>query len=100
MPNKNIIQNSLKLIKQCPVCNTKYLLDKIEVVADESDGYLLHFSCHNCFNALLAKIAPLPFGVIGSATLTDLEANEVLKFLNAGAVSTDDVLEVYQQLEK
>jgi|GEM_PF-351457 len=99
MSNKNIIKNSLKLIKQCPVCNSEYLLEKITVVAGEEDGYLLHFSCNHCANALLVKIAPLPFGVIGSAMLTDLEANEVLKFKNAGTVSVDDVLEVYQNLE-
>lgn len=99
MSNKNIIQNSLKLIKQCPVCSSKYLIEKIAIVSDEEDGYLLHFSCHNCANALLAKIAPLPFGIIGSAVLTDLEANEVLKFKNAGSVSVDDVLEVYEKLE-
>jgi len=96
--NKSIIQNSLKLIKSCPICAVKYEIEKVQVVDDKED-ILVHFGCKNCHSSLLAHIAEMPFGVVGSAILTDLSAPEVMKFKNANAVSVDDVLEVYEKLE-
>lgn len=97
--NKNIIQNSLKLVKSCPVCTNRYTTTMAEVVQEQNTGYLVYFSCNNCQSSLLAQISEMPFGLIGSAMLTDLELNEVLKFKNSEKVSVDDVLEVYKKLE-
>ena len=96
---KNIIQNSLKLIKHCPVCADKYEIANAQIVDWEDDSVLVYFNCAKCQSSLLAQIAEMPFGVVGSAMLTDLEADEVLKFKNANVVNTDDVLEVYKKLE-
>lgn len=98
--NKNIIENSLKLVKNCPVCSTKYTEKSAEVASEIESGYLMYFSCKKCSSSLLAQVVEVPFGLIGSAMLTDLELNEVLKFKNSEKVSVDDVLEVYQELEK
>ncbi|MFH1457500.1 MAG: hypothetical protein ABIF17_05380 [Patescibacteria group bacterium] len=105
MHNKNkIIINSLKLVKQCPVCNNKYSEKSAEVVRETETGYLIYFTCVHCSSSLLAQINEMPFGLIGSAMLTDLELNEVLKFNpptgGAEKVTVDDVLEIYQKLEK
>ena len=101
MQNKNtLIQNSLKLIKSCPVCATEYTLVMADVVEDLEDAYLVYFSCSNCCSSLLAQVNEVPFGLIGSAMLTDLELNEVLKFKNSEKVCIDDVLEVYKKLEQ
>ncbi|MCG2687093.1 hypothetical protein L6278_03115 [Candidatus Parcubacteria bacterium] len=98
--NKDIIQNSLKLVKNCPVCRTKYTIPMADVVQELETGYLVYFSCANCKSSLLTQISEMPFGLIGSAMLTDLELNEVLKFKNGEKVTVDDVLEVYESLEK
>jgi len=100
MQNKNIIQNSLKLVKSCPVCSTKYTVVMADVVEELETGYLIYFSCANCKSSLLTQINEMPFGLIGSAMLTDLELNEILKFKNGERVNVDDVLEVYKKLEK
>ena len=97
--NKKIIDNSLKLVKNCPVCNSKYTEKSVAIAAEIESGYLMYFSCQKCSSSLLAQIVEMPFGLIGSAMLTDLELNEVLKFKNAEKVNVDDVLEVYQKLE-
>ncbi|MFH1610846.1 MAG: hypothetical protein ABIA91_03050 [Patescibacteria group bacterium] len=101
MNNRNkIIENSLKLVKSCPVCNSKYTEKSAEVASEIEAGYLIYFACHKCSSSLLAQVVEAPFGLIGSAMLTDLELNEVLKFKNGEKVSVDDVLDVYQKLEK
>ena len=98
MNNKdtNIISSSLKLIKECPVCHTHYDIKKVQILDYSEDGVLVYFFCPICLSSLLANIIEMPFGVIGSAMLTDLEADEVLKFKKTGAVTVDDVLQVYQ----
>lgn len=97
--NQGIISNSLRLIKQCPVCNTKYTSRKVQIVDFSDTGVLLYFSCPVCFSSLLANVTEMPFGLVGSAMLTDLQFNEVKKFKNADPVNADDVLGVYKALE-
>ncbi len=97
--NKDIIQNALKLVKNCPACATKYTIPMADVVQELNTGYLVYFSCTKCQSSLLTQVSEIPFGLIGSAMLTDLELNEVLKFKNSEKVSVDDVLEVYKKLE-
>lgn len=97
---QDIIENSLKLIKECPVCSTKYILNCASVVDKNENGFLMYFSCAHCSSSLLANIIEMPFGLVGSAMLTDLELNEVQKFKNKQPVTTDDVLGVYKYLEK
>lgn len=98
--DKNIILNSLRLIKVCPVCNTKYTQNTAKVVDKaEEYGILIHFSCPVCKTSLVVNMFELPFGLVGSAMVTDLQADEILKFKNSEKVTVDDVLEVYQELE-
>ena len=100
--NSRIIKSSLKLIRSCPVCNSKYTPSTARVIEngdDEENGVLVYFSCPRCSSSLLARVVELPFGVVGSAMLTDLEADEVEKFKNSDEVTVDDVLEVYRELE-
>lgn len=89
----------MRLIKQCPVCQTNYEVRKIQIVDFTESGVLVYFFCSICQSSLLAQIAEMPFGIIGSATLTDLQAEEVNKFKHSGPVTVDDVLETYQKLE-
>ncbi|HPI67115.1 MAG TPA: hypothetical protein PKZ16_01030 [bacterium] len=96
--NKNIINGSLRLIKQCPVCATKYEARKIQIIDFTENGVLVHFFCDVCQSSLLAQITEMPFGIVGSAMLTDLVAEEVNKFRNSGPVTIDDVIEVHQKL--
>ena len=96
--NKNIIQNSLRLIKQCPVCSTKYTVSRAKIVDITEDGFIIYFSCSNCWSSLLANITEMPFGMVASAMLTDLQLNELEKFKNAEPVNVDDVLEVHKGL--
>ena len=49
---------------------------------------------------MVSNLINMPFGLAGSAILTDLTADEVLKFKKGEGVSVDDVLDVYQKLEK
>ena len=97
--NHSIINSSLRLIKQCPVCSTKYVSRKVQIIDYAESGVLLHFSCPTCFSSLLANVTEMPFGLVGSAMLTDLQAEEVLKFKNKEKVTSDDVLDVYERLE-
>jgi len=103
MPNKNpknndVISSSLKLVKECPVCSTRYTTRRAQIVEQTEAGYLIYFSCIHCNSSLLANITEMPFGLVGSAMLTDLELNEVQKFKNSEPVTVDDVLSVHQAL--
>ena len=100
MPNKNIITGALRLIKQCPSCQTKYTQSQAKILDFTKTGALIYFSCPTCSSSLVAKILETPFGVVGSAMLTEFEPREVLKFQNLAAINIDDLLKLHQSLEK
>jgi hypothetical protein len=97
----SLTSQSIRLIKHCPSCQTKYAEKDAKIVApaDKDGKVLIYFNCPVCQSSLLAQMVAMPFGLFGSAALTDLEANEVKKFIHGEKVSYDDVLEVYQKLE-
>ena len=93
--NFNPSQN-LRLIKQCPICNTDYIQSQMQVLDESEFGVLTYISCRTCGANLLTKFASFPQGLIGNAILTDLEAQEVMDFANMSELTADEVLEIQQ----
>jgi hypothetical protein len=99
--NKNIFSEyALKLVKACPNCKNSFNEKQIDLVEENEDGFLVYFMCSKCLHSYVANIKEMPFGLVGSAMLTDLELNEVQKFKNAERVVADDVLDVHEKLMK
>lgn len=89
----------VKLISYCPLCETSYNPQEARVLGEKDDSHLLHIQCGNCSNAIIALVLISSVGVSSVGLVTDLSYDDVLRFKNAGAISTDDVIEVHNALQ-
>lgn len=93
-------QFSLRLIQKCPVCNHDYLEGKIQILEEADSSFLAYLTCGHCHSSLIVRVMTLPHGMVGNAILTDLSSNEVIKFADGEVLSSNEVLDVHQELSK
>lgn len=93
-------EKSAQLIQECPMCGLKYQSVSVRAVRETDVGNLLYFKCSQCQSGLVASVMDAPFGLIGSGLVTDLQFDEVEKFIQGEVISEDDVLSVHSILEK
>lgn len=92
--NNNRRDASLLLVKQCPLCNRVYLPEHLVILDDSGGTFLAHLSCSNCGSHLIIRVVASPNGLIGTASITDLIADEVIAFNENEVISADDVLDL------
>jgi len=99
MQFSDLTNTSQQIMPGCPICNKKYEVQKIQII-DEVEGRVLsHFQCTHCSSCFLASITETPFGHMAAGLMTDLRADEVVKFAGSEPVSYDDVLDLYELME-
>ena len=79
-------------------CGAPFEKSRFEVVKEEQSSLVAHYTCGRCgrehvlFYGLGAAVA--------ASIQTDMEPHEVKRFLSAGPISADDVLEVRNYFKK
>jgi len=91
---------SMMLIKKCPLCNNNYLADKLAILDDRGNTFLAHLSCTYCGSHLIIRVVASPHGLVGTASITDLQANEVLSFNEEKELSADEIIELIGIIKK
>jgi hypothetical protein len=86
--------NSLKLLSDCPVCHKKQFPADIKLLDDRDEGHLLHVRCKSCQSCLLVMVSLGEHGMNMVGVLTDLKSHEINKFLERGALTADDMIEL------
>lgn len=92
--------DGLKLVSFCPVCHERYNPLEAKVIDENQGAHLLHVRCRHCQSTILALILASNLGISSIGLVTDLDSQEIGKFKNSDPVGGDDVLDVYQSLEK
>lgn len=95
----NPIQEGLRLISRCPVCQVQYSKEKTAVLEANSGAHLVHITCQQCQNSILAVVVLSQLGMSSVGMLTDLASVDVGRVKNRGPVSDDEVLAFYQFLK-
>src|SRR5688572_5132208 len=89
----------VKLISYCPLCESSYNPREARVLGEKEDSHLLHIQCGNCANAIIALVLISSVGVSSVGLVTDLAFDEVHRFKEMPAISTDDVIETHHLLK-
>lgn len=95
-----LFDEGVQLISYCPLCETSYNPQAARVLGEKEDSHLLHIQCGRCANSIIALVLISPVGVSSVGLVTDLGFDEVNRFKDAAAISTDDVIEVHDLLGK
>lgn len=94
------MQISPKLLSHCPLCQAVYEDASIHLLGEQGRLRLFHLTCRSCSHAVLAVILEHQNGVRSMGMVTDLEAQDVLRFQDIEPVSADDCLVAHDFLLK
>jgi len=90
---------NLKIISSCPVCSTKYHSTEIRLLEEKADTHLVYIKCRKCHTSVIAVILTNNFGISSMGLVTDLNGEDVLKFRKQPPISSNDVIDMHQQVE-
>lgn len=93
---EGLIKRLMASIK-CGVCGHRYEVDNINVLSHDQDLWFLSASCLACHTRCL--IAAIVSEGKAPEVITDLTEAELVRFRNAGKLTADDVLEMYNFLK-
>ena len=90
-------QEGVRLISYCPLCHTNFNPFKIKVLEEKGDSHLLHTECPCCHSSVVILVLASELGISSVGLVTDLTGDEVIKFKNFDAITSDDVIEIHHQ---
>jgi hypothetical protein len=91
---KSLFDEGIKLISYCPVCQHRENKMEAKVLEETEAAHLIHLRCHKCQAAVLALIIISSGGLNSVGMITDLSANDALKFKDLDSIDIEDVLEL------
>lgn len=92
----SFFEEGIKLISFCPLCQAKQEAMEVKILETTEMARLLHLRCQRCQAAILALVMLSPSGLNSVGMITDLSAEEVLKFKETDGLEADDVLSFHE----
>jgi len=93
------IQEGLKLMNQCPVCQRQYSEREAKILEEQAGAHLVHITCPHCHNCILAVVVVSQLGMSTVGMVTDLTASDVQRLRARQPVSEDELLGFHQILK-
>jgi hypothetical protein len=94
----NLFDEGLKTVAVCSICSNRYNPMEAKIVLENSNTHLIHIKCRNCQSSTIAVIMASNLGISSVGLVTDLEADDIIKFLKARPISSNEILEIHQSL--
>lgn len=88
-----------KLLTHCPLCQTQYEDQSVRLLGEDGTARLFHLTCSCCSHSVLAVILENQGGISSVGLVTDLEAQDALRFQEAEPISADDCLLAHGSIE-
>ncbi len=93
-------QDSLKLISYCPLCETHYNPMEAKILEQRDDAHLIHVQCRRCRSSIIVLVTNHQGGVASVGMVTDLSAEDVMRFRGSERVTCDDVLNIHEYFQQ
>lgn len=93
------IFDNIKVISACPACGNKYYSGDAKILEEKESGHLVHIQCKRCKSSVVALILSNGMGISSISLVTDLTSDDVLKFKDRIAITTDDVIDSHIMLK-
>lgn len=89
---------NVKIVAECPACKEKKFAENAQVIKESEVGQMSHVVCKKCNTAFIVLVAQSALGLAAYSIMTDLSGSEAEKVLDAGKVTSDDVLDIHERL--
>lgn len=90
----------MHFVCRCPFCSAEYDLEGAKVIGEEEDSTMIYVTCSECESSIVAIVAMSGLGVISLGLVTDMTAEDAKRFVGSRGVTSDELLSIYELLEK
>jgi hypothetical protein len=96
----------LGFILKCPICGTKYNLEKTKVIESEQNEIfneahiLIHSDCSKCKSSVMFNVEIRGPEVFSVGMVTDLTGNDSAKFKKLGPIAADEIIGIHNALKE
>lgn len=87
-------------VSRCPFCSAEYDLDGSKVIAEEEESTMVYVTCTDCESSIIAIVAMSGLGIVSLGLVTDMTEEDTKRMIKDGAVSSNDLLRMYEMLHK
>ena len=87
-------------VSRCPFCSAEYDLDGSKVIAEEEESTMVYVTCTDCESSIIAIVAMSGLGIVSLGLVTDMTEADTKRLLREGAVSSNELLSMYEMLHK
>lgn len=95
------IAQNIKGIIHCPFCGSDYQEKDIKILGKTENSYITRLFCVQCQNNIMASFSfKHNKGLIKSGGKTDAKMSEMIRFIEKGAVSDNDIIDFYKATKK
>lgn len=84
--------SGLRLLKDCPVCQTNFQQSDIRVIDTYQNVHVLHLTCSGCAHAIISVCTVSSFGMSSVGMATDLSAIDAERVLDTDPIHEDELL--------
>ena len=88
--------SSSYLLAHCPVCHAAYPASDIRLLGERGPARFFHCTCGACGNAVLAVVLDQGGSMSSIGLVTDLEAQDAVRFREALPISTDECVAIHK----
>ena len=88
----------LKVIMHCPSCNE--MLRRGKLVEGKDTACLTHFQCGSCLHFCLSLVFRTQVGISTVVLVTDLSFEDVVRMRNKDYVTSDEVINLHELLNR
>lgn len=89
-----------KLNVRCPNCSNLFDFQRLQILGERDQQVLTYIDCAVCGTSLMSILSLTPAGMTAQGLVTDLVADEIPAVENETPLNHDDVLELYNTLER
>ena len=92
--------NNQHFVSRCPFCSSEYDLDGSKVIAEEDESTMVYVTCTDCESSIIAIVAMSGLGIVSLGLVTDMTEEDTKRMMKEGAVSSNELLSLYEALQK
>ncbi len=92
--------DNLHFVSRCPFCSAEYDLDEAKVIGEEDEATMVYVTCDRCESSIVAMVAMTGLGIVSLGLVTDMTAEDTKIFFDKKAVSSNELLEIYELLKE
>lgn len=90
----------MHFVSRCPFCSAEYDLDGAKVIGEQDDATVVYVTCSKCESSIVAMVAMTGLGIVSLGLVTDMTEADTRKFFDKSAVTSDDLLHMYEILKE